>query len=166
MQSLARCVALPTGRGRRGLPHGPEEGGGCGSGWATALQSMAFGVLLAKWNAVAWVCSAKKQPGQASVSFCSRAWQRCLLRRREVNAKRCLREGRGWRDGSGTVCGGPAAPGQGPAPPWAGGGGDLLSLWDCGLPDLPPPPCGPLPAPPPGPLWRLNCVPPKDTSKS
>lgn len=106
MQSLARCVALPTGRGRRGLPHGPDEGGGCGSGWATALQSMAFGVLLAKWNAVAWVCSAKKQPGQASVSFCSRAWQRCLLRRREVNAKRCLREERGWRDGSGTVCGG------------------------------------------------------------
>lgn len=34
-------------------------------------------------------------------------------------------------------------PGPGPAPPRAGGGGDSLSLWDCGLPDLPPPPCGP-----------------------
>lgn len=136
---------------------------------ATALRSMAFGVLLAKWNGVAWVCSAKKQTRQASVSFCSCAWQRCLLCRRAVNAERPHREGRGMERWSGTCVWGAAATGRGPSQPWAGGGTDLPSPWDSGLPaPAPTAPVHPLPVHTlrffhTGPIVAAELCPQKDT---
>lgn len=69
--------------------------GGGGSSSAPALRGLTCGVLLAKGNEVAWICSIRKQARRESVSLCPPTWQCRLLCRQEVNAKRCSREKRG-----------------------------------------------------------------------